>query len=188
MAARGAREGYLLRVHPEQNLVLTGFMGTGKTTIGRELAVKLGMEFVDTDELIESRHGPIERIFAERGEAEFRAIERDVARELGSKTGQVIATGGKMILDPESFRWLSRHGRIFSLVASPEVIHQRIIEGKAHQDRPLLRVDDPRRRIIELLAERDHEYARFQQVDTDDANPAEIADEIVRLWRSPGGG
>ena len=67
-------------MHPEHNLVLTGFMGTGKTTVGYQLAQKLGMEFVDTDEMIESRHGPISRIFAERGEGEFRAIEREVAR------------------------------------------------------------------------------------------------------------
>src|SRR3970040_282740 len=102
-------------MHPEHNLVLTGFMGTGKTTVGHALAVKLGMEFVDTDELIEARHGPIARIFAEQGEAEFRAIERTVARELGQRTGLVIATGGRMILDPENFQSLSKNGRIFCL-------------------------------------------------------------------------
>ncbi len=172
-------------MHPKQNVVLTGFMGTGKTTVGRRLALKLEMEFVDTDELIESRHGPIPRIFAERGEAGFRAIEREVARELGTRSGLVIATGGRMILDQESFRSLSRNGRIFSLVATPEVIYQRIIEDKTPRDRPLLQVDDPRQRIVELLAERDHEYARFQQVPTDDADPGQIADEIARLWRRP---
>jgi shikimate kinase len=173
-------------VRPEHNLVLTGFMGTGKTTVGHELARKLGMEFVDTDELIESRHGAISGIFAEHGEAEFRAIERQVAQELGEKTGLVIATGGRMLLDPESFRSLSKTGRIFCLVASPEVVHERISKDESGRDRPLLQVEDPRRRIIELMNERDQDYARFHQVSTDDAHPGQVADEIARLWREPG--
>ncbi len=94
---------YFVVMRSEQNLVLTGFMGTGKTTVGRMLAEKLGMEFVDTDELIESRHGPIPRIFADRGESEFRAIEQEVARELGERSGLVIATGGRMVLDDDNF-------------------------------------------------------------------------------------
>jgi shikimate kinase len=167
-------------------VVLTGFMGTGKTTVGRQLARRLEMEFVDTDELIESRHGTIPRIFAERGEAEFRALEREVARELGEKTGLVIATGGRMLLDPESFESLSRKGRVFCLVASPEVVHERVIEDDSGRDRPLLQGEDPRGRIIELMTERDKDYARFHQVSTDDADPGEVADEIARLWGQSG--
>ncbi len=171
-------------MHPEHNLVLTGFMGTGKTTVGYQLAQKLGMEFVDTDEMIESRHGPISRIFAERGEGEFRAIEREVARELGAKTGLVIATGGRMILDPENFKSLSRNGRIFCLVATPEEIHHRVMSDETRRDRPLLQVEDPRERIIELLSERQGEYGRFPQLVTDHAGPGVIADEVAQLWSS----
>jgi shikimate kinase / 3-dehydroquinate synthase len=169
---------------PEHNLVLTGFMGTGKTAVGHALAAKLDMEFVDTDELIEARHGPIARIFADLGEAEFRAIERRVARELGEKTGLVIATGGRMILDPENFKSLSKNGRIFCLVATPDEIHQRVINDETRRDRPLLQVEDPRERIIELMVERQHDYERFPQLITDHAGPDVIADEVAQLWSS----
>ena len=171
-------------MRPEHNLVLTGFMGTGKTTVGQELARTLEMEFVDTDELIESRYGPIPRIFEERGEAEFRTIEQEVARELGQRTGLVIATGGRMILDPENFRSLSRNGRIFCLVATPEEIHHRIVNDESGKERPLLQVEDPRQRIIELMTERSDDYGRFPQIGTEGAEPPAIADEIVKLWRS----
>jgi len=171
-------------MHPEHNLVLTGFMATGKTTVGYQLAHKLGMEFVDTDELIESRHGPISRIFAERGEGEFRAIEREVARELGAKTGLVIATGGRMILDPENFKALSSNGRIFCLVATPEEIHHRVVNDETRRDRPLLQVEDPQERIIELMFERQDDYGRFPQLVTGHAGPGVIADEVAQLWSS----
>jgi shikimate kinase / 3-dehydroquinate synthase len=169
-------------MRPENNLVLTGFMGTGKTTVGYELALKLGMEFVDTDALIEERHGPISQIFEDRGEAEFRSIERVVAAELGQRTGLVIATGGRMILDPVNFRELSRNGRIFCLVATPDEVHHRISNDQLRKDRPLLQVDDPRQRIVELMTEREGEYVRFPQLTTDHAGPSAIADEVADLW------
>jgi shikimate kinase len=174
-------------VHRADNLVLTGFMATGKSTVGQELARKLGMELVDTDLLIESRHGPISAIFEEHGEAEFRALERQVAQELGSRSGLVIATGGRMLLDPDSYTALSESGRVFCLVASAETIYQRVSVDRSGTDRPLLQVDDPRARIIELMTERQHDYSRFQQVSTDDMDPAEIADEIIHLWNSSQG-
>lgn len=171
-------------MRPEHNLVLTGFMGTGKTTVGHELALKLDMEFVDTDALIESRHGPIARIFAEKGEAEFRSIEREVAAELGIRKGLVIATGGRMILDPANFRALSQNGRIFCLVATPDEIHDRITNDRTRRDRPLLKVEDPKQRIVELMTEREAEYIRFPQLTTDHAGPSVIATEVAELWNS----
>jgi shikimate kinase len=169
-------------VHRADNLVLTGFMATGKTSVGQELARKLGMELVDTDLLIESRHGPISAIFEERGEAEFRDIERQVAQELGSRSGLVIATGGRMLLDPDSYTALSETGRVFCLVARADTIHQRVIDDRSRTDRPLLQADDLGERIAELMAEREDEYSRFQQVPTDDLRPDEVADQIARLW------
>ena len=165
-----------------RNLILTGFMGTGKTTVGRELADRLGMGFIDTDDPIEARYGPIPQIFAERGEPGFREIEREVARELEEETGVVIATGGRMVLDSEAFLSLNKNGLIFCLVASPETIHQRVTDDDLRRERPLLQVENPRQRIDELMAERRHEYERFQQVSTDSATPGEVADKIVRLW------
>jgi shikimate kinase len=164
------------------NLVLTGFMGTGKTTVGRELALRLDMEFVDTDELIESRHGPIAAIFEKLGEAAFREMERAIAVELGQRRGLVIATGGRMVLDPVSSTELSRHGRIFCLAATPDEVHRRVTNDALRQDRPLLKTDNQRERIIELMAERQDDYGRFPQVITDNRDPVAIANEVAELW------
>ena len=169
----------------EPNLVLTGFMGTGKTTVGQQLARVLGMSFVDTDELIESRHGPISQIFEEEGEAAFRQIEREVARELGNRGGKVIATGGHMLLDPDNLDALGGSARIFCLTASADEIYQRVTEDTNRQDRPLLQVDDAPRRIIQLMAERAADYQRFEQVSTEGLSADAVAEEIARRWRVP---
>lgn len=163
-----------------RNIVLTGFMGTGKTTVGRLLAQRLGYELIDTDAVIERRHGPIPEIFAERGETAFRQIERELARELASGERLVISTGGRMMLDPEAAELLGTGADVFCLVASPETIARRVLAPGAPA-RPLLAGDDPRRRIAELLAERAAGYARFRQVDTDGCTVAEVADAIVAL-------
>lgn len=166
----------------DSNLILTGFMGTGKTTVGRLVAEKLGREFVDTDLVIEERHGPIHEIFDRQGESAFRDIERALAVELGHRKGLVIATGGRMLLDPENFRVLSENSRIFCLVASPEEIYDRVAGDYPRVNRPLLEVADPKQRIIELLAERGPDYARFTQLATDQIEPEVIAQELVDLW------
>ncbi len=137
-----------------RNVVLTGFMGTGKTTVGRLLAEQLGYEFVDTDQVIEQRHGKVADIFRERGEEVFRTIEREVASELADRRRLVISTGGRMMLDPLNVTSLSRHGRIFCLVANPDAIFERLAGDPSQSERPLLSGPDPRRRIVELLAER----------------------------------
>lgn len=175
---------YLVGMQLGDNLVLTGFMGTGKTTVGRELAHRLGMDFVDTDELIESKYGPISRIFELEGESEFRSIERAVAAELGGRKGVIMATGGGMVLDPGSYGYLSRNGRFFCLVATPEAIRDRVSNDPRRQDRPLLAVDNPAERIVDLLSEREPGYLRFPQICTDGAPPEDIAEEIADLWQS----
>jgi 3-dehydroquinate synthase len=159
----------------QHNVVLTGFMGTGKTTVGRLLADDLGYEFVDTDELIEQRHGPIVDIFASRGEEAFREIERDVAAELARRSGLVVSTGGRMMLDPANVRALSASGRVFCLVATPEEVFDRVTSDPSRLERPLLKVPDPRQRIIELMSERDPDYRRFPQLLTDARAPDAVA-------------
>jgi shikimate kinase len=166
------------------NLVLTGFMGTGKSAVGRKLAERLQMGFIDTDEIIESRHGAIERIFADRGEEAFREVERELAKELSQRKSVVIATGGRMMLDAANAEELSRNGRVFCLTASPEEIHRRISSDETRRKRPLLSVDDPQQRIVELMSERQGGYARFHQISTDHRDPEAIADEIERVWKS----
>jgi shikimate kinase len=168
-----------------RNVVLTGFMGTGKTTVGRLLADRLGWEFVDTDELIEARHAPIAELFATSGEEAFRQLERELAAELAEDTRRVISTGGRMMLDPASAAALAAGSRVFCLVASPETIAERVLSGGTV--RPLLAGPDPLNRIAELLEERREGYAQFEQIDTDGRQPSEIADSLARAFvsRSP---
>lgn len=159
------------------NVVLTGFMGTGKTTVGRLLAERLDYEFVDTDQIIEADHGPIPVIFAEQGEEAFRTIEQRVAADLATGTKRVIATGGRLMLDPANAEALGSAGRVFCLTARVETILERVLgDGTAH--RPLLDGDDPAGRITALLEERAAAYAAFESVDTEGRSPAAITDEI----------
>jgi shikimate kinase len=177
---------------PRRNVVLTGFMGTGKTTIGRLVAARLGYEFVDTDVVIEAEHGPIPQIFAEHGEGEFRRLEREVAKRLSAATGLVVSTGGRMMVDPVNARCLSATGIVFCLTASVDTILARVTADGSHAIRPMLAGDDVRTRVTELLAERSSAYESFRQVATDRRSPDEIAEIIVgavgREGVTPGAG
>ncbi|RZV48447.1 MAG: shikimate kinase [Acidimicrobiales bacterium] len=166
------------------NIVITGFMGTGKTTAGRLLAELLDREFVDTDEVLEQLHGSITDIFENEGEDAFREMERALAAELAGQDDLVIATGGRMLLDPANVAALTRTGRVFCLVASPEEIYDRLAADDERMKRPLLSVADPRQRIGELLAEREVGYLAFPQVSTAGRTSAEVADELAVLVRS----
>ena len=165
------------------NIVLTGFMGSGKTSVGRALAAVLQCDFVDTDAHIESRHGPIPEIFANHSEGAFRRLEADLADELAERSGLVISTGGGMLLDAAVAARLASTGRIFCLVASPATVLARVrADGIA--DRPLLDVDDPEGRVAELLAERAERYGAFERIDTDGRTVTEIVGDLVtRLGR-----
>ena len=158
-----------------RNIVLTGFMGTGKTTVGRLLAEQLGYEFVDTDRVIEERHGKIADVFRTLGEEAFRRIERELAAELADRDRLVISTGGRMMLDPQNVASLSRNGRVFCLVATPDEIFDRVTNDPSRIERPLLSVPDPRQRIVELLAERSPDYRRFAQLTTDAVSTDAVA-------------
>jgi shikimate kinase len=163
----------------DRNVVLTGFMGTGKTTVGRALADRLGREFVDTDRLIEERYGPIPAIFSEHGEGAFRRYEREVASELADRRRLVIATGGRMMIDAANAQRLGATGDVVCLVASLDTILDRVDVDGAGATRPLLRGDDVRTRVADLLAERTDAYGAFLQVDTDGRTPDEVAVAIV---------
>jgi shikimate kinase len=165
--------------HSAPNIVLTGFMGTGKTTVGRILAHRLGYELVDTDVLIEARHGPIATIFRDRGEDAFRVIERELTAELADRTGLVVSTGGRLLLDPANASALGATGQVFCLVATADEILERVTSDPGRIERPLLAVADPGSRIRELLAERSDGYARFRQVPTGGRTPEAVAEEIL---------
>lgn len=163
------------------NIVLTGFMGTGKTAVGRALADRLGHEFVDTDAVIGERHGPIAAIFAARGELEFRRFEREVAAELSERTGLVISTGGRTMIDPVNAEALARAGRVLCLTASVDTILSRVTDADGAAARPMLAGPNLLERITELLAERAEGYARFDQIDTEGCTVDEVVDRILGL-------
>ena len=164
----------------DENLILTGFMGTGKTCAGQELARRLGREFVDMDQLIEARAGrSVADIFARQGEADFRRLEADLCRELAARSGLVIATGGGALLPDGNREILSASGPVICLTASPEEIVRRL---EAAHDRPLLGAGDRRAHIAALLAERASAYGRIPlQVDTTGLTSAQVAGRILAL-------
>ena len=164
----------------ERNLVLTGFMGTGKTTVGRILANRLGCGFVDTDDVIESRAGPIHEVFERDGEEAFREMERDLARELADRGGLVIATGGRMMLDPECAACLEPVSDVVCLTADAGTVLQRATGPDAVR-RPLLDGPDASTRVRQLMVERAAGYARFAPVDTEGRSPDEVADAAMSL-------
>lgn len=170
---------YVVPMPDTRNVILTGFMGTGKTTVGLILARRLGRQFVDTDKMIEERHGPIESIFVNSGEARFRDLERRLADELASQQGLVIATGGGMLVDSSVVRAFEQNGEVICLVASPSVLLNRLEAENA--TRPLLSADDPGAAIENILRQRHTAYERFRQIETDDLTPDEVADRIVEL-------
>jgi shikimate kinase len=166
------------------NIIITGFMGTGKTTVGKLLATQLGYDFVDTDELIVARSGQtVEEIFQDKGEEAFREMEAIVAMELGGKEGLVISTGGRTMLDPTNAAALSKRGRIFCLVATPEEIMEHLARAPEVR-RPLLDGSNPMARIVEIMREREEGYARFPQLVTSGKSPEELTNLLLKIIQS----
>lgn len=163
------------------NVVLTGFSGSGKSTVGRFIARELGFGFVDTDFAIEDRWGPIPDIFADYSEDRFRVLERIIVCELADLPKLVIATGGGTVLDPRDVTNLERRGLIVCLTATPRVILERILLCPG--SRPLLSGPDAETKIASLLAERSGAYGVFPQVDTSGKGLPAVADEVVSLVR-----
>lgn len=168
------------------NIILVGFMATGKSRVGRVLARRTGRPFADADAVIVQRAGrSIEQIFAEQGEAAFRAMEKSVIAELCAGSGKVIAAGGGAFLDPDNRRTMLAAGAVFCLTARPETISQRLNGGAGQSARPLLAGDNPLERIRELLAQRAAAYAQAHyQIATDEGNPEQTAEEILELWQA----
>ena len=168
---------------PRTNIILTGFMGTGKSTLGRLLAQRIGYDFIDTDTLIENQADQtIARLFQTQGEAAFRKLESELVEKLAKKEGLVIATGGGLVLDRKNVALLSKTGQIICLTASPEEILSRV--SKQQDVRPLLQKKDPQNKIIELLLQRDVVYKQFTQLSTSEHSPEELINQIVKLTQA----
>ena len=158
-----------------KNIVLIGFMGAGKSTVARKLAEELKRETVSTDDLIVKREGrSINDIFKDSGEAYFRSLEKTVVAEVSQENNLIIDCGGGVVLNLENVANLKKNGIIFYLSASVEAIYQRI---KDQTHRPLLKADNPKAKIQELLNSRQSQYQGAAHY-TLDASPKPI-DPIV---------
>jgi len=160
-----------------RNIILIGFMGTGKSAVGQILARRLGWTFIDTDRRVEIKErATIAQIFARRGEDYFRGIEAGVIAEIAGRRDVVIATGGGAVLRPENMRRLREHGWIVSLTAPADVLLQRLSDGER---RPLLR-GDVRGNVTRLLDQRRPLYRDADlMIDVSVATAERVADAVI---------
>ena len=166
------------------NIILVGFMGTGKSVVGKFLAKKLNMDFVELDEMIETKEKmPIKDIFEKKGEPYFRLVEKEIVKEASLRKNIVISAGGGAVIDEENFNNLKSSGIVICLQACPETIIKRT---KGLETRPLLNVPDPERKIEELLAKRAPYYKKADHcIDTDNLTIDQIAEKIKAISRRP---
>ncbi|MCK4244261.1 MAG: shikimate kinase [Candidatus Omnitrophica bacterium] len=169
------------------NIVLTGFMATGKSAVGKELAKRLKMDFVDTDDLIEEREGiKISQIFQEKEEPYFRKVETEIIKKVAEYKNAVIATGGGVVLKEENMQALRKGGIIVCLSVSPELILKRTLQD---EKRPLLKGErkEKENRIKQLLARRAPYYQKADFIiDTADSTVEETVKKIIRFLNEKG--
>jgi shikimate kinase len=164
----------------DQNIVLLGFMGTGKSVLARWLGQKLNRQVVSTDQLIEERQGQaIPQIFESLGEPHFRQLEKEVVEEISSQKNIIVDCGGGVVLNLPNIQNLKKNGCVVYLSASPQWILKRT-QGRKH--RPLLNVDDPLKAIQELLDQRKPLYEKFADwtIDTDGKTNEQVGMEVLK--------
>lgn len=169
------------------NLVLVGFMGSGKSCVGRIAAAELGLRFADLDHVIEQREGmSISRIFETKGEEEFRRIESEVAEAASRESGQVLATGGGIVLRPVNLQRLGATGVVVHLSVTAECAWSRV---RGHSHRPLVAGPEGEARVRELLAKRQPLYDAIPlSVEGSNRPPRDVAADVVRIYRRRLGG
>ena len=181
MARRSiAKEAELVRQRLGQRpIVLVGLMGAGKTSVGRRLAEKLGIPFVDADHEIEAAAGKsIKEIFADHGEAYFREGERRVIQRLIGNGAQVLATGGGAYMNEETRQRIQEHGVSVWLRASLPILMKRVSK---RQDRPLLQAEDPEAVMRGLIDKRYPVYALADvMVDSRDVQHGQMVNDVIR--------
>jgi len=165
-----------------KNIIITGFMGTGKSVVAKELARKLKMEFIDMDQMIEEGLGiSISDIFARYGENYFREQENKLVKELSQKENMVIATGGGTLLSSDNARMLGQAGEIVCLYADSQTIYNRV---KKKNDRPLLKGENILNKINLLLEERKKIYGNIKwKINTTNFTTQEVVDKIINLLK-----
>ena len=164
------------------NIALIGFMGTGKSSVGRLIAEQLRFPLIDTDEMIVSRAGKsIADIFSQDGESRFREFELQIVTELATHKRAVICTGGGLGANEANLASLKQHAMVVCLWASPEKIWERV-RNQTH--RPLLQGPDPMAKIRELLADREHSYKQADVLlSTDVRSLKEVAAQVLHQFR-----
>ncbi len=165
-----------------RNIALCGFMGTGKSSVGRIVAEQLRFAFLDTDTVIEARAGKaISQIFADEGEPAFRALEHSLVLELAQRDHTVISTGGGLVVNPENLASLKQHSLVVCLWASPATLWSRV-KNQGH--RPLLEESDPQEKIQRLLAERAPFYKQADVLlNTEVRSLREVAQQVLHQFR-----
>ncbi|MBL7157107.1 MAG: shikimate kinase [Candidatus Omnitrophica bacterium] len=168
-----------------KNIVLVGFMGTGKTVVAKTLAKRLGMKYVSTDDLIEEREKvSIPDIFSKKGEKYFREVEKNVIKDVSLMENMVIDAGGGVVINAENVKNLNKKGVIICLWAEPEVILQRT-KHHTKTKRPLLNVREPLGKIEELLAFRKSFYERADyHIRTSGMSVDKVADEVEGIIKN----
>lgn len=163
----------------QKNIVLTGFMAVGKSAVGRKLALKLKLPFVDLDQAIEAREEVrVKEIFECKGEAYFRKVEKENLKEILSRDGQVIATGGGAVMDSENLHLLKQRSVLIYLIALPETLLRRL---RSENQRPLLKADDRLVRVEDLLAQREKVYRQAHiSIDTEHLSVDEVVERIIK--------
>jgi shikimate kinase len=166
------------------SLVLAGFMGTGKSTVGALIAQRLAWPFIDTDVLIEQAAGmSVRDIFSTQGEAAFRLLETEACARAVSKPPCVISTGGGALLSDDNRRTLEAGGVMVLLSCEPYVLESRLRASAVRGERPLLD-SASKDRIVALLEARQQAYSAIPwQVDTTQLSPAEAAERVLDLYR-----
>jgi len=166
----------------QKNIVLTGFMAVGKSAVGRKLALKLKLPFVDLDQAIEAREEVrVKEIFECKGEAYFRKVEKENLKEILSRDGQVIATGGGAVMDSENLHLLKQRSVLIYLIALPETLLRRL---RSENQRPLLKAEDRLVRIEDLWAQREKGYRQAHiSIDTEHLSVDEVVERIIKAIR-----